>query len=147
MKILLIHAYEFHITSEQEATRPRPGISVISTSNKNPCQNVLIAFTCVEETDSNTTIDRACDEISIIFKKIQGNKKEKEIIKIVPFAHLSNKLMDPVEALRLLNLLYDKLCFEIQTADTVYMGDFGFTNKLALNTHSHNLSCLFRDIQ
>ena len=63
-------------------------------------REIVVLFTAVEKGDNDRVAQRAVDEIQSFLKKQKLNR-----ILIYPYAHLSNNLARPLEALRIVKLM------------------------------------------
>ncbi|MEM5836226.1 MAG: threonine--tRNA ligase [Candidatus Aenigmatarchaeota archaeon] len=95
-------------------------------------EEVLVAFTAVEEGDDEEVAKKAVDEIKDFMKNLKINK-----LLIYPFVHLSNKPAKPSEALKILKAMeaYAKE-LEIET----YRAPFGWNKRFTNAVKGHPLA-------
>ncbi len=127
MKILLIHAdlIEYEVTKPSKVAEPNP-------KKHGKKENVLVAFVCVEPGDIDK-IDRAVEAI----EEVKAWVKAPEVF-IYPYAHLSENLAEPEEALEVLNKLAEKIKAE--------RAPFGWYKRFKLHAKGHALAELSRRI-
>jgi threonyl-tRNA synthetase len=94
-------------------------------------EEILVAFTCIEEDDNEEKIEKMVEEIKIACNRIKINK-----ILIYPFAHLSNKLAKPEIALKLINLFYERL----KNYFECHLAPFGYSKELHIKIKGHPLA-------
>ncbi|MBR9680604.1 MAG: hypothetical protein GOU98_02145 [Candidatus Altiarchaeota archaeon] len=127
MRILLIHAdlMEYWSTKATKIAEP-------DFADHKRVENTLVVFTTVEPGDKDK-IDAAVSEIK---KVLDWVKCEKAFI--YPYAHLSENLSSPKEAVLVLNKLTEKL--ECERAP------FGWYKKFNLHAKGHPMAELSRSI-
>jgi len=94
-------------------------------------EEILVAFTCIEEDDNEEKVEKMVEEIKIVCNRIKVNR-----ILIYPFAHLSNKLAKPEVALKLISFLYEKL----KNYFECYLAPFGYSKELHVKIKGHPLA-------
>ena len=95
-------------------------------------ENVLVVFTCIEKDDNEEKVEKASMEIKSSLKDLGINK-----VLVYPFAHLSNNLKKPSEALELIKLFVKKM---EELNIEVYKAPFGWTKELHLKIKGHPLA-------
>ncbi|MFH7882506.1 MAG: threonine--tRNA ligase, partial [Candidatus Aenigmatarchaeota archaeon] len=99
-------------------------------------ENILVLFTCVEKNDNQETAKEAIDEVNEFLKKIKLNK-----ILIYPYAHLSNELARPLDALEILKFMED---YAKNLGIEVYRSPFGWNKEFSIKIKSHPLAEQFK---
>lgn len=137
MKLLLVHVdnFEYRVTSKAIDMAE----SISEQMRQGSFKELLVVFTAVENGDSASQIIKtAVSDVRDVADKI-GVKS----ILIYPYAHLSNNLADPREALTVLKLLEELLREE---GFTVYRSPFGWYKSFSLSCKGHPLAELSRTI-
>lgn len=105
MKLLMWHCSRLRSSDVRRSNRPRGIRSLLSKPTTVEFKNVLVAFACIEQGDTDRTIAAAVEEILR-----QSEHVRRRNVVVVPFAHLSSKLMTDSEgALALIVLLSNSL--------------------------------------
>ena len=111
----------------------KPEASVYEESNEKSASvdDALVMLISVENGDDNAIADRALDDV----KKTMAQLKRNRLV-IYPFAHLSNDLATPKEAMQLIGYMHDcaSKIFETKKAP------FGWNKKLSLSIKGHPLA-------
>jgi threonyl-tRNA synthetase len=95
-------------------------------------EQVLVLFTAVEKEDNISLVNRAIEELHIFLKNLKVNR-----ILIYPFAHLSNNLAKPRNALKLLKEMEKKAKNKgIET----FRAPFGWTKQFTIAIKGHPLA-------
>ncbi|RLE60105.1 MAG: threonine--tRNA ligase [Thermoprotei archaeon] len=139
MKILLIHAETFEYEAKQKAIDQAEKLDGVKKEGS--FNNVLVVFTTVEEGDLKdpSVINQAKNEILDVFEKVKAER-----ILIYPYAHLSDKLAKPSDAIKALKELYRKLSSE---NIEVHRAPFGWYKRFKIHCYGHPLSELSRTIR
>ena len=95
-------------------------------------REIVVLFTAVEKGDNDRVAQRAVDEIQSFLKKQKLNR-----ILIYPYAHLSNNLARPFEALRIVKLM-EKFAKE-KTIET-FRAPFGWNKQFTISVKGHPLA-------
>jgi threonyl-tRNA synthetase len=105
---------------------------------ENRLEEIVVLFTCVEEGDNEAVAKKAVKEIKAFLEKLKVKK-----ILIYPYAHLSNNLAKPADALKTLKAM-EKHAKEagIETHRT----PFGWCKKFSISIKGHPLAEQFRII-
>lgn len=138
--MLLVHARRFSIESVSPSKFPR-GISPIKgTLTPEEKRDPVVAFICVEREDGEAEIDEAVPLLLEHCKVVAARE-----LLLIPFAHLSQRLKEPpMAAHAILSEMSARMasCATVQTS----IGDFGYHNLVFLETRSHPLSFVFREV-
>jgi hypothetical protein len=92
MKLLMWHCDTLSSKDIRKSSRPRGIRELTGDPTTVTFSDVLVAFVCVEQGDTEGTVERACGEILR-----QSEQIGRPNLVVVPFAHLSNKLMTDSE--------------------------------------------------
>jgi threonyl-tRNA synthetase len=95
-------------------------------------QEIVVLFTCVEEGDNETVAERAINEIKGSLGELKINR-----ILIYPYAHLSNKLAKPHEALKVLKVMEK---FAKAVGIEAYRTPFGWCKQFSISVKGHPLA-------
>ena len=95
-------------------------------------REIVVLFTAVEKGDNDRVAQRAVDEIQSFLKKQKLNR-----ILIYPYAHLSNNLARPLEALRIVKLM-EKFAKK-KTIET-FRAPFGWNKQFTISVKGHPLA-------
>ena len=127
MKMLLIHAKSF----EYWARRPTK-FAERNIKEHDKKENVTLVMIAVEPGDSEK-VERAVEEI----KKVMGWQHSREAF-IYPYAHLSDNLAKPEEAIRVL----DEICKRLKAE----RAPFGWYKEFVLHARGHAMAEFSRRI-
>jgi len=105
---------------------------------KQRLEEVVVLFTCVEAGDNEETAKKAVDEVKSSLEKIKVNK-----ILIYPYAHLSNNLARPDEALRIIKGMEN---YAKKLGIEAYRALFGWNKSFLVSIKGHPLAEQFRVI-
>ncbi len=95
-------------------------------------EEIVVLFTCVEQGDDASVARRAVEEIKLSLEKLNVNR-----ILIYPYAHLSNKLAKPGQALRIIRAMETEAkAAGIETLRT----PFGWTKQFTIAIKGHPLA-------
>ncbi len=133
MRVLFIHADYIEFESKSKAMKDAEKIE----KKKERYEECLVVFTSVEEGDSNI-VERAKEEIEDVAKKLSVER-----IVLYPYAHLSNKLASPSEALSVLRSLESMLGKDYE----VHRAPFGWYKSFVISCKGHPLSELSKEIR
>lgn len=128
MRILQMHADWV----EYEPIRKEISQAEEVEQKKYRLEEVLVLFISVEAEDDEKIGDKAIDEVKEFLKNIKINK-----ILIYPFAHLSNNLAKPNEALKIIKEMES---YAKKLKLDVYRAPFGWNKGLAIKVKAHPLA-------
>ncbi|UCE58040.1 MAG: threonine--tRNA ligase [Candidatus Bathyarchaeota archaeon] len=134
MKILQLHS-DF---IEYEMVKKEIAIAEKIEKKKKRLEEIAVLFTCIEERDDNDVAKRAIEETKRSLDKMKVNK-----ILIYPYAHLSNVLAKPRDALKIVKVM-EKRAKEmgIETHRT----PFGWCKRFSISIKGHPLAEQFRTV-
>jgi threonyl-tRNA synthetase len=101
-------------------------------------EDIIVLFTCVEEGDNNAVAKSAIDETKEFLKNLKVNK-----ILLYPYAHLSNRLSKPDEALEVMKAMEK---FAKEAGIETYRAPFGWTKRFNISVKGHPLAEQSREI-
>ena len=93
--------------------------------------DILVVFISVEKGDTVEMAQKAAKDTESFMKKLDRNT-----VLVYPFAHLSNNLESPKEAMKILDLV----CKSISGEYTVKKAPFGWTKKMSVDVKGHPLA-------
>ncbi len=134
MRILFIHADFIEYEAKSKAMKDAEEIK----EKKERYEECLVPFISVEEGDSSI-LERIVEEIEDVAKKVGANR-----IVLYPYAHLSNKLASPGEAIKVLKEL-EKMLKE--RGYEVHRAPFGWYKSFVISCKGHPLSELSKEIR
>jgi len=134
MRILFIHADYIEFEAKSKAMKDAEEIE----KKKERYEECLVAFVSVEEGDSSL-VPKATEEIVDVAKKVNADR-----IVLYPYAHLSNKLASPGEALGVLKKLENEL---MEREYEVHRAPFGWYKSFVISCKGHPLSELSKEIR
>jgi threonyl-tRNA synthetase len=125
MKLLLWNCRDLKYKDTIPSDKP-PGIATVQGERRSGhFINVLLAFTCIEEMDSELEVDEAVQSIISTLKMV-GPRRE---VVVIPFAHMSSNLADPRKAVSLISRIKSQLeGYDI----TVSVISFGYHKEFSL---------------
>ena len=133
MRILFIHSDYIEYEAKQRAIKDAEEIE----KKKEKIEECLVAFISVEEGDREI-IEKTAEEIEDVAKKVKANR-----IVLYPYAHLSNKLASPQDAVFVLKSL-EKILSENYE---VHRAPFGWYKSFVISCKGHPLSELSKEIK
>lgn len=138
MRILYIHAKEFRYRPTQKVK-----ISKIeeATFTEKKFENILVIFLTVERSDfqrRNEILQKLVDDLKKHLNRLNLNS-----VIIYPYAHLSEKLEEPIKAIRLLKLIDKKIKEEFKNI-RYERAPFGWYKEFIIHCLGHPLSELSR---
>jgi len=95
-------------------------------------EEVVVLFTAVEKGDKEVTAKKAIDDVHAFLQNLKVNR-----VLIYPFAHLSNNLSKPSEALKLVKAME---AYAKQKGIKTYRAPFGWTKKFTISIKGHPLA-------
>lgn len=128
MRLLQLHVNWI----EYQPTEKEIAVAEPVEKKKYRLEDILVLLTCIEETDTEDVGKKAVSEVKNFLEKIKSNR-----LLIYPFAHLSNNLAKPDEALKIIKAMEEhakKLKIEI------YRAPFGWTKALSVSVKGHPLA-------
>src|SRR5512137_2383592 len=99
---------------------------------ENRIEEVVVLFTAVEDGDTTTTGRKAIDDV----RAFLGRQKTNRIL-IYPFAHLSNNLSQPSEALKIIK---DMEAYAKEKSIETYRAPFGWNKQFTISIKGHPLA-------
>lgn len=114
-----------------EPIAPEASIYEDAKREKVSLDNVLVIFVSVEKGDTEQTADQAARDTEEFMAKLARDR-----VLVYPFAHLSNNLEAPAEAMRLLERIHSRLA---RNHDSV-KAPFGWTKKMSIDIKGHPLA-------
>ena len=133
MRILFIHSDYIEYEAKQRAIKDAEEIE----KKNEKIEECLVAFISVEEGDREI-IEKTAEEIEDVAKKVKANR-----IVLYPYAHLSNKLASPQDAVFVLKSL-EKILSENYE---VHRAPFGWYKSFVISCKGHPLSELSKEIK
>ncbi len=133
MKLLQIHAIEFSYKPTKKALKKH--------ADKSPSEyhveNALLVLTCIERGDNDDVLNQAVSGIRDHAETLRVKK-----VVLYPYAHLSNTLASPEEAVRMLEKMKNML---EEMGYEVHKAPFGWYKEFVLHAAGHPLSELSRE--
>ena len=128
MRILQLHTNYIEYTPiKKEIPNPEP-----TTKTPTRLEDILVLFTCIETEDTEATAKQATNEIKKSLQQLKTNR-----ILIYPYAHLSNNLAKPAQALNILKTI------ETQTKKAkieTHRSPFGWNKQFTISIKGHPLA-------
>ncbi len=142
MKVLLIHAKEFRYRPIKRAQSKR--VEEADDIMKK-FENALVAFLTIEEGDFKDRDIKINELINVLIEKCKEIKPD--YLVVYPYAHLSNRLEDPVKAVRILKMIDLKVRDEVSKTNIKYdRAPFGWYKEFMIHCLGHPLAEAFREI-
>ena len=128
MRILQLHSNFIEYKPIQKE------IAMAEEAEKKPVrlEEIVVLFTAVEEGDDTTVAKKAIDEVQAFLKKLKVNR-----ILIYPYAHLSNNLAKPAEALKIVKIM--EVYAKEKDVET-YRALFGWNKQFTISIKGHPLA-------
>jgi threonyl-tRNA synthetase len=128
MRILQLHSNFIEYTPIQKE------IEIAEKAEKKPVrlEEIIVLFTAVEENDDLTVAEKAITEVFSFLEKLKVNR-----ILIYPYAHLSNKLAKPAEALKIIKAMEEKAK---EKGLEVFRAPFGWNKQFTISIKGHPLA-------
>nr|WP_083799352.1 threonine--tRNA ligase [Desulfurococcus mucosus] len=137
LRLLLIHARRFSYEVVKPAVEePEP---LGEAGGSGAFENTLVVFTSVEKGDDESVVPGAVSEILSVFNQVKASS-----IVVYPYAHLSQDLAPPFEAVKILGRLYAALK---EAGVEAYKAPFGWYKAFTLECYGHPLSELSRSVR
>ncbi len=118
-----------------ELIKPEAKVYEQSDEKKISVDDAVALLVSVESGDTDSTAEQAIKDVMAFMEK---NKKERLVV--YPFAHLSNNLCEPKEAMRIIALMQEKAAAKVSSTKA----PFGWNKKLSVNIKGHPLAELSR---
>jgi len=134
LRILQLHSNSI----EYEVIKREVAIAEPCEKKKQKLEELAVLFTCVEEGDDETVARRAIEETKSSLKKLKVNR-----ILIYPYAHLSNVLAKPADALKVVKAM-ERSAKEMGIE--TYRTPFGWNKQFTISIKGHPLAEQFRII-
>jgi threonyl-tRNA synthetase len=99
---------------------------------ENRVEEVVVLFTAIEEGDNTQTGRKAIDDVRAFLGKQKTNR-----VLIYPFAHLSSKLSQPSEALKIIK---DMEAYSKEKGIETYRAPFGWNKQFTISIKGHPLA-------
>jgi len=138
LRLLLIHAESFEFKTREKALNEAE--SLRETIGHISLNNTLVVFTSVEEGDlkgGSEFIEFISNDIIEVARKVNADS-----ITLYPYAHLSNKLASPSEAVEVLKLIEDSIR---KKGVKVIRAPFGWYKSFTIKCIGHPLAELSRE--
>jgi threonyl-tRNA synthetase len=138
MRILLIHSDYLKYKTK---SKTKIAEKIEDDKKEGLYENALVVFTAVEkedETDMDTVVENAINEIEDVFGKVGA-----KVVAIYPYAHLSSSLSSPDAAKKILTNMESKLD---ENGINVKRVPFGWYKSFEVSCKGHPLSELSRTI-
>ncbi|MGC8669640.1 MAG: threonine--tRNA ligase [Candidatus Micrarchaeia archaeon] len=114
-----------------ELIKPEASVYEDSSEKKVSIDDALALLVCVEKGDTNETADAAIKEAAETMDKLKRNR-----LVLYPFAHLSNNLAEPKDAMQIINYMFNSLSGKFETKKA----PFGWNKGLKLDIKGHPLA-------
>jgi threonyl-tRNA synthetase len=95
-------------------------------------EEIVVMFTAVEEGDDLTVARKAIEEAQVFLEKLGANR-----ILIYPYAHLSNRLAKPIEALKVIKAME---AYAKERGIETYRAPFGWNKQFTISIKGHPLA-------
>src|SRR4030042_1341258 len=134
MRILQLHSNFIEYKPIQKE------ISIAEEAEKKPvrCEEIVVLFTAVEEGDDELVAQKAVGEVCAFLAKLKVNR-----ILIYPYAHLSNDLAKPTEALTVVKTMET---YARQKGVETFRAPFGWNKQFTISIKGHPLAEQSRQI-
>ncbi len=134
MRVLFIHADYIEYEAKSKAMKDAEEIK----EKRERYEECLVAFMSVEDGDSGI-VERIANEIEDVANKVKARR-----IVLYPYAHLSNKLAPPGEAIKVLKDVENALASKDYE---VHRAPFGWYKSFIISCKGHPLSELSKEIR
>jgi len=134
LRILQLHSNFI----EYEVIKKEVAIAEECEKKKQRLEELAVLFTCVEEEDDETVARKAIEETKSFLEKLKVNR-----ILIYPYAHLSNILAKPADALKVIKAM-ERSAKEMGIE--TYRTPFGWNKQFTISIKGHPLAEQFRMI-
>lgn len=128
MRILQLHSNFI----EYEVIKKEIPLAEDPEKKKDHIEEIVVLFTAIEEGDDLIIARKAMEETKSLLSKLKVSK-----VMIYPYAHLSNKLAKPSEAIKILNEM-KKISKELELE--TYSSPFGWCKKFSISIKGHPLA-------
>jgi len=134
LRILQLHSNSI----EYEVIKKEVAIAEEYAKKKQKLEELAVLFTCVEKGDDEIVARRAIEETKSSLEKLKVNR-----ILIYPYAHLSNVLAKPADALKVIKAM-ERSAKEMGIE--TYRTPFGWNKQFTISIKGHPLAEQFRMI-
>jgi threonyl-tRNA synthetase len=134
LRILQLHSNFI----EYEVIKKEVAIAEECEKKKQRLEELAVLFTCVEEGDDETVARKAIEETKSFLEKLKVNR-----ILIYPYAHLSNILAKPADALKVIKAMEGSAK---EMGVETYRTPFGWNKEFTISIKGHPLAEQFRMI-
>ncbi len=117
---------------EYEVVEKEGPIAEEYEKEKQRFEEIAVLFTCVEEGDGEDVARRAVEETKDSLSKLKVNK-----VLIYPYAHLSNTLAKPADALKIIKAMEERAK---EIGIETYRTPFGWCKKFSISIKGHPLA-------
>jgi threonyl-tRNA synthetase len=132
MRCLILHCKSFAYVLDH----PTPVAEEANPNDQKRFVNCLVVFTSSEMQDGDATAESASIEVAKIARSVKA-----ESVLLNPFAHLSNSLAKPKQAIQVIKAMAGQLASQgIQ----VHYSPFGWYKEFSFEVLAHDASQLFR---
>jgi threonyl-tRNA synthetase len=128
MRILQLHSNFIVFKPVQKEIN----IAEEAEQKENRVEEVVVLFTAIEEGDNTQTGRKAIDDVRAFLGKQKTNR-----VLIYPFAHLSSKLSQPSEALKIIK---DMETYAKEKGIETYSAPFGWNKQFTISIKGHPLA-------
>lgn len=132
MRILQLHSNFI----EYEVIKKEVAIAEKCEKKKQRLEELAVLFTCIEEGDDETVARKAIEETKSSLEKLKVNR-----ILIYPYAHLSNVLAKPADALKVIKAMERRAK---EMGIETYRTPFGWNKQFTISIKGHPLAEQFR---
>lgn len=134
MRILQLHSDFIEYKPVQKE------IALAEEAEKKPVryEEIVVLFTAVEEADDSAVAQKAIDEVRAFLGKLKVNR-----VIIYPYAHLSNNLAKPTEALKIIKTME---AYAKEKNIEIYRAPFGWNKQFTIAIKGHPLAEQSRQI-
>jgi len=128
MRILQLHS-DF---IEYEPIKKEIKIAEETEKKKNRLEDIVVLFTAVEDGDNKDVVEASIDDVKTSLKLLKAKK-----ILIYPYAHLSNNLAKPEDALKLIRHMEK---YAKKSKLKVFRAPFGWCKQFNIKIKGHPLA-------
>jgi threonyl-tRNA synthetase len=128
MRILQLHSNFIVFKPVQKEI----AIAEEAEEKENRLEEVVVLFTAIEDCDNNSVGHKAIDDVRAFLGKHKINR-----ILIYPFSHLSSKLSQPIEALKIIK---DMESYAKEKGIETYRAPFGWNKQFTISIKGHPLA-------
>src|SRR3989344_5500561 len=129
MRALLFHCKNYRIKIDKLANRPKDIMPEEVNEKEQKSSDCIVILITIEKGDE---IEKVSNKLIIEVQKMSEDVGSKNVV-LLPFAHLSNNLATPEEAIRAIKLVEEILINKYE----VVRSHFGSHKSLLLDTYGH----------